>query len=125
MLKNLVDEYYKRNKMKALVEIDAGICGFRTQAEVVSNDSQNITFTLNTNCEKIRQLGQTLKSKEPIDVYQEISPAGPAVVMTAVKEVLKGCCSGCVVPAGLFKAMQIAAGLALPKNINISLSKED
>jgi hypothetical protein len=27
---------------------------------------------------------------------------------------LRGCCSGCVVPPAIFKAMQIAGGVALP-----------
>jgi hypothetical protein len=110
--------------MKATVEIDAGICGLRTTARVNSEDSQNVTFGIDTNCEKIRQLAQTLRNKEPVDAYQEISPGGPAVIMTAVKETLTGCCAGCAVPVGLFKAMQIAAGLALPKDIGIKLSKE-
>ena len=111
--------------MKAVVEIEAGVCGFKTEAEVVCEDSQNVMFTINTNCEKIRQLSQIISNKGPIDAYQEISPAGPGVIMTAAKEMLKGCCSGCAVPAGLFKAMQVGAGLALPKDIKISLSKQD
>jgi len=41
-----------------------------------------------------------------------------------VRETLKGCCAGCAVPAGLFKAMQVAAGLALPQDITIRLSAE-
>jgi hypothetical protein len=110
--------------MKANVEIDAGICGFHTTACVISEDNQNVIFDLDTNCDKIRQLGQVLKDKGPVDAYQEISPVGPAVVMTTVQENLKGCCAGCAVPVGLFKAMQVAAGLALPKDINIKLSKE-
>jgi hypothetical protein len=44
--------------------------------------------------------------------------------MTAVKETLTGCCAGCAVPVGLFKAMQVAAGLALPKDITIKLTKD-
>ena len=110
--------------MKAAVEIDAGICGLQTKAQVVSNDGQNITFDVTTNCEKIRQLAQILREKGHIDAYQEISPNGPAVVMTAVKDTLTGCCAGCAVPVGLFKAMQVAAGLALPKDIIIKLTKD-
>ena len=111
--------------MKATVDVDAGICGLQTRVHVVSNDGQNITFDVTTNCERIRQLAQTLRSKEPVDAYQEISLGGPAVIMTAVKETLTGCCAGCAVPIGLFKAMQVAAGLALPKDITIKLAKED
>jgi len=111
--------------MKANVEIDAGVCGFRTTACATSQDNQNVTFDLDTNCDKIQRLGQVLRDKGPVDAYQEISPGGPAVVMTTVQKILTGCCTGCAVPIGLFKAMQVAAGLALPKDINIKLVKED
>ena len=44
--------------------------------------------------------------------------------MPLVRANLHGCCAGCAVPVGLFKAMQVAAGLALPKDIEIALSLE-
>ena len=110
--------------MKSTVEIDAGICGFRTSAHAVSPDSQNVSFEVQSDCEKIRKLGDALKGKGVIDAFQEISPASESVLMGIVRETLKGCCAGCAVPAGLFKAMQVAAGLALPKNINIRLTRE-
>ncbi|HOT37366.1 MAG TPA: hypothetical protein PLT86_11945 [Candidatus Latescibacteria bacterium] len=109
--------------MNALVTINAGICGFVTSAEVSSPDNQNVEFHVSSNCEKIAKLGKSLKQYEPIDAYQEISPASDSVFMAIVRDNLKGCCSGCAVPSGLFKAMQVAAGLALPKDISISLSK--
>lgn len=108
--------------MQAKVEIDAGICGFRTVACVTSDDCQNVTFAIDSGCEKIRALAARLQAHGPIDAYQEISPATESVVLTAVRETLKGCCAGCAVPAGLFKALQIAAGLALPQDITIRLS---
>jgi hypothetical protein len=111
--------------MKATVEIDAGICGLRTTACVSSEDNQNVTFDIDTNCDKIARLGKNLGEKGHIDAYQEISMGGPAVIMTTVQENLKGCCAGCAVPVGLFKAMQVATGLALPKDINIKLARED
>src|ERR1035437_6730914 len=108
--------------MKAKVDIEAGVCGFHTTASVSSQDDQNVTFTVDTDCDKIRQLGGTLQDKGLIDAYQEISPVRESVVMQAVRSTLKGCCAGCAVPAGLFKAMQVAAGLALPKDIRIRIS---
>ena len=110
--------------MKATVEIDAGICGFKTQAKVASEDSQNVSFEVETTCEKISKLGELLKARGPVDAYQEISPSSQSVVMSAIRETLTGCCAGCAVPVGLFKAMQVAAGLALPKDISIRLAKE-
>jgi len=111
--------------MKATVEISAGICSLLTTARVNSEDSQNVTFDVDTNCDKIARLAQAIREKEPIDAYQEISPSGPSVIMTTVRQTLTGCCAGCAIPVGLFKAMQVAAGLALPKDINIKLVKED
>ena len=110
--------------MKATVEVDAGICGLYTRADVTSQDDQNVAFNVDSDCEKIRQLGAALKDKGLIDAYQEINPAGQSVVMQAVHATLTGCCAGCAVPAGLFKAMQVAAGIALPKDIVVRLGKE-
>ena len=110
--------------MKATVQIDAGVCGFQTTAFVTGDDDQAVSFELQSGCEKIRQLGGLLKTNGPIDAYQEISPATESVILQTVRSVLKGCCAGCVVPVGLFKGMQVAAGLALPKDISIALAKE-
>ncbi len=110
--------------MKALVDIDAGVCGFKTSAKASSEDSQHVTFEVTSDCENIRRLVVALKDREPLDAYQEISPAAESVLMLCVRATLRGCCAGCVVPAGLFKAMQVATGLALPKDISIRLTKE-
>jgi len=110
--------------MKATVKIDAGICGFQTTACVTGDDDQAVTFDVRSSCEKIRQLGELLKDRGSIDAYQEIGPASDSVILQSARTVLKGCCAGCAVPAGLFKGMQVAAGLALPKDIRIALTKE-
>lgn len=110
--------------MKSTVRIEAGICGFQTDAAGVSDDDQMVTLDVRSSCEKIRSLGEILKARGPIDAYQEISPGAEGVIMQSVRSMLKGCCAGCAVPAGLFKGMQVAAGLALPKDIHIVLTKE-
>lgn len=110
--------------MNTKVEVDAGVCGFRTCIRATSEDSQNVVFDIVSGCEKIRGLGGALKAKGPVDAYQEISPENESVVMAVVRECLRGCCAGCAVPAGIFKAMQVSAGLALPKDISIKMSCE-
>lgn len=110
--------------MIARAEIDAGICGFKTNACASSEDDQYVDFDITSDCEKIRLLASALKERSPIDAYQEISPARDGVLMETVRPILTGCCAGCAVPAGLFKTMQVAAGLALPKDITIQLTKE-
>ncbi len=111
--------------MKARVEIEAGICGFRTAAGADCEDGQNVTFAITTDCEKIGGLAEALKAKGPLDAFQEISPATESVLLGTVRSTLKGCCAGCAVPVGLFKAMQVAAGLALPADVVVRLAKEE
>ncbi len=108
--------------MNTIVEVDAGICGFHTNVRTNSEDGQNVTFGIASECEKIRGLADALKAKGPVDAYQEISAEGQSVIMTTARECLKGCCAGCAVPVGIFKGMQVAAGLALPKDISIKIS---
>ena len=110
--------------MKAKVEVDAGVCGFRTSGAVVSNDEQQVAFDVSSDCEKIRDLMASMAKGPPIDAYQEISPEGESAVMSAARRSLKGCCAGCVVPVGLFKAMQVAAGLALPMEVRVRVTAE-
>jgi hypothetical protein len=110
--------------MKVKINIDAGICGFHTRVFAISEDDQNVEFQIETGCEKIKSLAQAIKEKGVIDAYREISPAGESVVMSAVRSTLKGCCIGCAVPVGIFKGMQVAAGLALPKDVGIKITKE-
>jgi len=110
--------------MKVKINVDAGICGFHTRIIAMSEDDQNVEFQIETGCEKIKGLAMALNKKGPVDAYQEVSPIQESVVMAAVRETLKGCCAGCAVPVGIFKGMQVAAGLALPKDITIAIAKE-
>ena len=110
--------------MTAKAEIEAGVCGFHTQAIARTEDSRHVTFQVTSDCEKIQKVAASLKGKEPLDAYQEISAGGKSRLMTCAEETLKGCCAACAVPVGFFKAMQVAAGLALPRDISIRLSKE-
>ena len=107
--------------MKATAEIHAGICGFLTTVQAHSEDDQNVTFELNTDCEKIGRLKKLLEANGPFDAYDEINPASGGRLLATAREALPGCCAGCAVPVGLFKSMQVAAGLALPKDIHISM----
>jgi len=108
--------------MNVQVSINAGICGFVTNARANSEDGQFVEIFVDSPCEKIQELAKTLKESGPIDAFQEIHPNGESIILSKTRLVLKGCCAGCVVPVALFKAMQVAAGLALPSDISISMT---
>jgi hypothetical protein len=110
--------------MNAKVMVDAGICGFQTKINADSDDSQNVTFKIVSGCEKVRAFGESLIAKGPVDGYAEIGAGADGVVLTTARESLKGCCAACAVPVGAFKAMQVAAGVALPKDVILSLTSD-
>lgn len=101
-------------------KVEAGIRGFVTEIEANSEDSQHVTFKVDTDCEKIKNLSEKLNS---YDAYNEIRYGFDGELFKVIREELKGCCAGCAVPVGLFKSMQVAAMVALPKNISIIISK--
>lgn len=100
--------------------IKAGVCGFTTHVTAESDDSQNVSFGIETDCETIKKLAAVLPV---VDGYTEIVAGFDGEIHQAVQSTLKGCCSGCAVPAGIFKSMQVAAGLALPAPVSIHIEK--
>lgn len=108
--------------MNTKVMVDAGICGFQTKILADSDDSQNVTFKIISGCEKARAFGEALIAKGAVDGYAEIGAGADGVILTTARESLKGCCAACAVPVGAFKAMQVAAGVALPKDVTMCIS---
>ncbi len=105
--------------MTANVQIDAGICGFQTMVKAECNDDQHVVLQIESNCDKIKLLAEAIHQFNPVDAYQEILPTAQSQILKSAAEILTGCCAGCIVPAGIFKAMQVAASLALPKDMQI------
>ncbi|HEY3414112.1 MAG TPA: hypothetical protein VGM51_13810 [Armatimonadota bacterium] len=102
--------------------IDAGVCGFVTDVSASCEDDQNFRFQITSPCENIQGLAGRLPA---VDAYSEIVAGYDGEIHRAARASLKGCCSGCVVPVGIFKAMQVSAGLALPRPIAISLCRDE
>ena len=100
--------------------ISAGVCGFVTEVQATSEDQQHVSFQVITTCENIKSLAETLQE---VDAYAELGAGFDGQLHQALRASLRGCCSGCVVPAGIFKAMQIAAGVALPQTASMEFVK--
>ncbi len=102
----------------ATAEIDSGICGFgatiRTQSE-----GDKVKVEIESECQAIRDLAAELTEVDP---FQEITfrGSGPRSLEMGVKHCYH---TACPVPVGIIKAVEIEAGLALPKDAVIKLSK--
>jgi len=108
--------------MEARAVIQGGDCRFRTTAVASTEDARHVHFAVGTDCEKIAALATGLTEHGPFDAFDEIDPRTEGSLMSVVHQHLQGCCSGCAVPVGLFKVMQVAGGVALPQDISIAVS---
>jgi hypothetical protein len=100
--------------------IFSGICGFSAIVKAKMAGSSVAVF-VESECDAIQRLGEELSAVDP---WQEITFRGEGPL--SLKMGAKHCYHpACPVPVGIIKAIEVEAGLALPKDATIELSKTD
>lgn len=104
----------------AKAEIFSGICGFNSTVKT-KMDGPQVAVSVDSECDAIQRLGDDLASVNP---WQEITfrGEGPLTLKMGTKHCYH---PACPVPVGIVKAIEVEAGLALPKDVIIKLSKSD
>jgi hypothetical protein len=99
--------------------IDAGVCGFVTTVRAESADGgMTVTIDFDTTCPHVAKVRAALAPIDPMvelfrkphetAVYAALSPHLPHVA--------------CPVYAGFLKAVEAAAGMALPRNVSMTFA---
>lgn len=102
----------------ASAEIDSGICGFQTTVRTKA-EGRSVTLEFETTCDYVKKLAEQLTEVDP---YREISyrGEGPVTLKLAAEYLVH---PACPVPAGIIKATEVEAGLALPQDACIKPAK--
>jgi hypothetical protein len=102
----------------ATAEISSGICGFSATVRTQSEGAK-VKITIESECQAIQDLAAELTEVDP---FQEITfrRNGPRSLELGAKHCYH---TACPVPVGIIKAVEIEAGLALPQDAVIKLSK--
>jgi hypothetical protein len=108
-------------KQLAKAEICSGVCGFNTTVEARQDGAGQIQLTIESECKAINRLAAELTQVDP---YREFTYRGQGP-LTFEKAVEFCSHAACPVPVGIIKAIEIEAGLALPADVSIRLSKSD
>lgn len=103
----------------AKAEIFAGICGFKTVVEATKVGKEACALSITSDCPAIQRLAEQLTQVNPLE---EISFAG-SLPKTLQLGMIHCSHAACPVPVGIIKAVEVAAGLALPSEVTIKLSK--
>ncbi len=104
----------------AQAHIFSGICGFNTLVEA-RMDGDECVLTIKSDCKSIQRLASELTRVDP---YREFTyrGEGPMVLELAAQYCAH---AACPVPVGIIKVIEVAAGLALPADVSIRLSKSE
>ena len=100
--------------------IDPGICGFVTKV-VATMDGEMCSLEIKSGCEPLQEMAKELKQVDPMDeigFYRD----GPLTLRMFTKHCPH---PSCPVPAGILKAVEVEAGLALPKDASIKVVEGD
>jgi hypothetical protein len=100
--------------------IQSGICGFSTTVVARANGS-TCSLTITSDCPAIERLAQDLRE---VNSWEEITYRGdgPRTLRLAREHCPH---PACPVPSGIIKAIEVEAGLALPKDVAITITKSD
>lgn len=111
--------------MKVRANIAPGVCNFDAVVTACTEDGQHVVFEFVSECDTIKAIAKQIDEISPIDAIETLGPDESPILSRARKLLQeKGCCDSCIVPAGAVKAMQVAASLALPKDVSIVITRE-
>lgn len=84
-------------------------------------DGSHCTISIESKCEAIQQLARELRQVDP---FREITfrGEGPLTLLLGARYCRH---AACPVPVGIIKAVEVEAGLALPAEVTIKVSKSE
>ncbi|MHB1131700.1 MAG: DUF6951 family protein [Chloroflexota bacterium] len=106
---------------KSVVVVDAGICGFTTTIEAEEDEAGMVALRIESDCANCHGLAADLRSIDPFSLLRGKAKDNP-VFAAAARHPLH---QACPVPIGISKAIEVAAGLALPRDAHIQVKKTD
>lgn len=103
------------------VKVDPGICGLKSKITVEASDMMAATVTIESDCPDIEKIGENIKEIDSMkDVFAKL---GDSTVYQLGKEFCKH--GTCPVPGAILKGVEVACGLALPRDVHIEIQKKD
>lgn len=99
--------------------IKAGVCGFKTIVKAERSGRKNVVLEIESECPAFKDLNESLKEIDSMEAI--MSKVGEGKIYQACQVTCKH--SACPVPMGITKAVEVAAGLALPRDVSVILTK--
>ena len=102
-----------------MVKVQPGICGLPTEIHGDSEDGQNVTLSFVSSCPAIEAMGESLKT---VDGYAaSFAKFSESPIYQAAEKNFKH--AACPVPMAVVKTVEAVCGLALPKDVEVSIER--
>jgi hypothetical protein len=103
----------------AVVLVDAGVCGHEATIAAEKTAGYTVRLTIASDCPHVRKI-----APEPLEV-DAVRQIGLRRGLPSLLENAYACCAhaACPVPSAAVKAVEVAAGLALPRDVTMKISK--
>lgn len=102
------------------IRINPGACGMNVIVDVMPKDNKTFTVSIVSDCKMVEKLGHELNELTMMDAFRHLQ-VNPVYVKGAA--CLKH--AACPVPSGILKALEVAAGLNVPRDVTMTFIKED
>jgi hypothetical protein len=105
---------------KAVVLVEAGVCGHTATIRAERTEGYTVRVEIESSCQHVQKI-----APEPLEV-DAVRQIGLRTGLPSLLENAYASCAhaACPVPSALIKAVEVAAGLALPGDVSMKISKE-
>lgn len=104
----------------AKVEVNPGVCGFASTITVSPMRKHSVKINFETTCPSLKPLEQELNE---VDGLNECCGK---IGDSDLYKIFRKYCShaACPMPSAIIKGIEVACGLALPRDVEIKISKD-
>jgi hypothetical protein len=103
----------------ARAEIFAGTCGYNTVVQAEKNEDDTVHLSITSDCNAIHKMAAELTEVDPMQ-HLSARRQVPPILQVGLKYCTH---AACPVPVGIIKAVEVAAGLNVPVDVSIKISK--
>ena len=96
------------------VTVNPGVCGFIATIEIDKIDKKKLSCTIKSDCQLVAALAASLTEIDKFDALRPKDQSG--LHQTLAQQQMH---MACPVPVGILKAVEVEAGLALPRDVSI------
>ena len=103
----------------AKVEVNPGVCGMVCNVEVSKKDRMNLEVKIETKCEMVNKLGELIGE---VNLRDALKPHGANIIYEKAADSIRHVT--CPVPMAVLKAIEVEAGMALPRPVSVTFETD-